>query len=185
MSFSLDIGDRLVTHSNTFTKAGGTDSNASLKSNLIVKHGFPGLRNLHATGSQKILQLKLNTHNPLLFIWTQAGSGKRTASNSTLFYWLQIHVTCSVVEKPYLKGSGWSPDPAKRAFANPSPAGQASGRLWLQHLNNAIVLTDTARQKHTHPCEVDQNPQQFDFVTLPTLLHRHKQQRQHLSCVCK
>lgn len=78
---------------------------------------------------QEILQLKLNTHNPLLFIWTKAGLGKRTASDSTLFYWLQIHVTCSVVEKPYLKGSGWSPDPVKRAFANPSPAGQASGRL--------------------------------------------------------
>lgn len=140
----------MCTHFDTFTEAGVTDCNAPLNSNLVLKHGFPGLGKLHATGSQKTQQLKLNTHKPLLFLWTEAALGRRTASDSTLFYWLQIHVTCSVVEKLHLKGSGWSPDPAKRAFANPSPAGQASGRLGLQHLNNAIVPTDTARQKHTH-----------------------------------
>ena len=107
-------------------------------------------RENHPTRSWKVLQLKRNTHKYLLFTLSEEGLGKRAASDSTVFYCLQIHVTCSILEKPHLKGTGWSPDPAKRAFANPSPAGQASGRLWLQHLNNAIVPTDTARQKHTH-----------------------------------
>lgn len=55
--------------------------------------------------------------------------GERAASDSAIFYCLQIHVTCSAVKEPLLKGTDWSPDPAKRALANLSPAGQASGRL--------------------------------------------------------
>lgn len=55
--------------------------------------------------------------------------GERAASDSAIFYCLQIHVTCSAVKEPHLKGTDWSPDPAKRALANLSPAGQASGRL--------------------------------------------------------
>lgn len=55
--------------------------------------------------------------------------GERAARDSAIFYCLQIHVTCFTVEEPHLKGTEQSPDPGKRASANPSPAGQASGRL--------------------------------------------------------
>lgn len=74
----------------------------------------------------------LNTqHKPVGFCVEWGGMAERAASDPAIFYCLQIHVTCSAVEEPHLKETEQSPDPAKRASANPSPAGQASGRLWL------------------------------------------------------
>lgn len=52
-----------------------------------------------------------------------------TTRESAIFYCLQIHITFSAAEEPRLKRTERSPDPDKRASANPGPAGQASGRL--------------------------------------------------------
>lgn len=83
-------------------------------------------------------RLLVNTQRPQVCmalcgasVWAVQQDEERAASDSAIFYCLQIHVTCSTAEEPHLKGTEQSPDPAKRASANPSEASQASGRLWL------------------------------------------------------
>lgn len=80
-------------------------------------------------------QFMLNTHMPFLFVWNEEREwgvgGSVTTRESAIFYCLQIHITFSAAEEPRLKRTEQSPDPDKRASANPGPAGQASGRLWL------------------------------------------------------
>lgn len=91
---------------------------------------IPPWNRITVPSAQNVSQLILNTHKPVQLVWNEGwGVEERAASDSAIFYCLQIQVTCPVMEEPHLKGTERSPDPAKRASANPSPADQASGRL--------------------------------------------------------
>lgn len=134
---------------------------------------IPPWNRITVLSAQNVSQLILNTHKPVRLVWSEGwGRGQRAIQPS--FIASRFMLLAPLRRSHTWKGRRGHLIQPNVPLLTPVRQTRHQGACDSPHLNNAIVPTDTDRQKHTHHYEVDRNkPQSILLFSLSIPFNRH------------